>query len=224
MTTAGDMIQVRLRGRFDGEPVINDISFAAVADYGTFVLAAQGLITELDAAIGVATSGGTWFGGLSSQYTLDAIEVADVYPGTSAGFQRVVGFPGSAAGSDAMPPNDSLCITLRSEFRGPGGRGRIYLTGFSEDAASGGYWESGAQDFASTIASGLDTAFGEFGTGSFRWCILHRYSNGGVRGAPVVKLATPEIKPVQDWTIHNEVRSLGRRAVGRRIRRVRAAV
>jgi hypothetical protein len=223
MPAAGDMVQLRLHGRIGAEPIINDLSFAAVADYGTFPQLAQGLIAEVDTAIGIITPGGPWTGGLSTGYTLESVEVADVYPGTAAGFQRSSGVSGAAT-ADAMPPNDALCITLRSDFRGPGGRGRMYLTGFSEDSASGGFWEAGAQDAAGTIASALDTAFGEFGTGSFRWCILHRYSNGGVLHAPVVKLAVPEIKPIMDWTVHNEVCSIGRRAVGRRIHRTRVTV
>lgn len=224
MPASGDMVQVRLKGRIGTEPVINDLSFAAVADYGTFPQLANGLIGELDTAIGVVSGAGIFHGGLSNGYSLDVIEVADVYPGTAASFQTAGGGIGGVTDGDAMPPNDSLCLTLRSEFRGPGGRGRMYLTGFTEAWASGGYWEASAQDYASSLASALDGAFGELGTGSFRWCIIHRYSNGGVLHAPVVKLATPEIKPVVDWTVHNEVRSIGRRAVGRRIHRTRATV
>jgi hypothetical protein len=217
-------VQVRLKARCGGEPIINDLGFAVNTDFGTFPELATQMVTELDAAIGTSSGTGVWFAGLATGYYLEAIEVADVKPGTAAGVQVATGYPGAVSDGDTMPPNDGLCISLRSVYRGPGGRGRIYLAGWPESYAASGYWTIEAQNAASAIASALNTAFGELGTGSFRWCIIHRTSNGGVLHAPVVKLAVPEIKPIMDWTVHNEVRSIGRRAVGRRIRRVRATV
>lgn len=223
MAAPGDMMTVRLHGRFDGEPIINDIGFGLNTDFGSFPLAAAALVSELDTALGTSSGGGPWLTALSNAYTLEIVEVVDVLPGTSASFQSPSGYPGAQEGSDAMPPNDALAVSLRSVYKGPGGRGRMYISGWPESDAAGGYWTGDAQAAAQTICAALNSSFGELGTGSFRWSIIHRYSNGGVLHAPVVKLATPELKPVVDWTVHNEVRSLGRRAVGRRIRRVRSA-
>lgn len=220
----GDVILARFNARFDGEPVMNSLAFVSVGfDEPGFDAMANQLHIELAAALGLDGGAGGWIDGLSVQYNLVSMQYQDVVPGTAPMVEIAVGQPGTVADEDAMPPNDSLTLTLRSAFKGQGGRGRIFLTGFAEGSANGGYWEAGAQDYASAIGSALLTNFGEEGSGNFRLVVLHRYSNGGVRGAPSVKLEVPEQKPVMSFTVRNNVTSIGRRAVGRRIRRVRAA-
>lgn len=212
----GDVCVARINARFDGEPIIS--SFALV-DVGsgedTFEGMAARLADDLTTVSGFLAADGQWLTGLNVQYQLLAVDIVDVVPGTAPMFSRAVGGTGTVTDDDAMPPNDCLCITWRSAFKGPSGRGRTYLTGFSEGAANGGYWESGTQDYAVTIADFLMGRYGEEGTGEFRFVVLHRMAGG----VPVVP---PEQKPVMGYSVRNEVRSLGRRAVGRRIRRTTA--
>lgn len=212
MTEVGDMVQCRFMGTFDSEPVINTFSFAAVVPFGSWKELADQMRVEI---ISLASLNLELVNGRSVQYKLSEFQVVDVYPGVAPLASYALSDEGTVTDDDAMPPNDALCITFRSDFRGPGGRGRVYLTGFAEGAANGGYWEAGTQTAADAVGLNLLNNFGEFaGSASFRFSILHRYAGG----APLVP---PEIKPVMSYTVHNEVRSLGRRAVGRRIRRRR---
>lgn len=211
----GDVILARMNARFDGEPVMNTLAFVDVGSGASgFSNVAAELWAQLDGAIGPFAGGGVWLTGLSVQYQLLSTDFMDVVPGVAPMVSNLAGGLGTVDDDDAMPPNDALCVTWRSEFKGPSGRGRTYLTGFAEGAANGGYWESGTQGHAEAVANALLAVFGEEGTGTFRFVILHRMAGG----EPIIP---PEQKPVMGYTVHNEVRSLGRRAVGRRIRRRR---
>lgn len=215
MPDVGDLLLARINATFDGEPIINTLSFYLQTAYGTWSEAAGFLSGDLDASVGVLSVGGQWVTGLNVQYKINSVDIVDVSPGTAPLASFASAAVGTVTDDDAMPPNDGLCCTLRSDFKGPSGRGRIYLTGFSEGAANGGYWEAGTQAYANGLMNKLITDFGEFaGAANFRWVVLHRRSGG----APVIP---PEVKPVMSFTPHNEVRSLGRRAVGRKIRRRR---
>lgn len=211
----GDVLLARLNARFCGEPVINNFAMVDVGSGGddfqqTSLLLRDALFTTFD----LANPAGVLLGGLNVQYSLETLDILDVVPGTAPMQRFAVGAVGAVDDDDAMPPNDALCVTWRSLFKGPSGRGRVYLTGFSEGAANGGFWEAGTQTYANDLAATILDSHGEDGTSSFRFVVLHRQTGG----APIVP---PEQKPVMGYTVHNEVRSLGRRAVGRRIRRHR---
>lgn len=221
---SGDLITVRLVGVLSGQPIINNLSFSIINPASTWADQVLQVVNDMDSALGVVTSG-VWMAGRSAEYTLSSVQVVDVVPGTSPMGVAASGAVGSEGAAESLPPNDALAVTFRSDYRGAGGRGRIYLSGYTETWCVGGFWTSDAQDAASAICSALITGFGEGASGAnMRWIILHRFSNGGVRGAPEVPLVPPEVKPVMSFTVHNEVRSLGRRAMGRRIHRARAAV
>lgn len=212
MPAINDCIQVRVMALFDSEPIVNTLSFAVVDPALTFQEQANVLLDQLDSSLGLQGPTGAWTDGLSVQYKIQSVQALDIFPGTNAMIARASSAVGSVADDDAMPPNDSMCLTLRSFFKGPSGRGRMYFTGFAEGSANGGFWEAGAQAYATGIGDILWSNFGEEGTAAVRWAILHRYAGG----APITP---PEIKPVMSYNVRNEVRSLGRRAVGRRVRR-----
>lgn len=212
MPDVGDLVQARIVQTISGQPVINDLSFSLVAPFATWTEAANQLAADMDAAIGVITGGGVWDDVRSSNWSTQALQVVDVYPGVAPLLQFASGSVGTG-GSNVMPPNDCLAVTLRSDFRGASGRGRIYLGGWDSANFENGYWEAAAQDAASALMSALNDAFGELaGAANFRWAVLHKMAGG----VPVVP---PEVKPVMSFTIHNEGRSLSRRAMGRRISR-----
>jgi hypothetical protein len=212
MPSAGDLLMARISAVFDGQPIINVFSFDLITPGATWSETAQNLVDALDAALGVVTGGGIWTAGRNAGYAVQAVEIIDVSPATAPLYSVPSAAVGDSVGN-AMPPNDSLCVTLRSDFKGAGGRGRSYLNGWSTFESIGGFWESGPQDAASAIMSALTEGFGEGAGGAMaRWCILHRMAGG----TPIVP---PEVKPVMSTTIHNEVRTLSRRAMGRRISR-----
>jgi hypothetical protein len=112
-----------------------------------------------------------------------------------------------------MPPNDSLCVTLRTAVKGRTGRGRMYLNGFPEGSANGGYWETAAQDAAVAIAGALLNTFGSPGQPApYTWGVISRFEFG-------VKRDIPAFTPIDSYTVHHEVRTLRRRAIGVRISR-----
>jgi len=219
---SGDLITCRIVASIAGSPVINDLSFSIINPAATWADQVSQVGVDLASALGLGGTG-VWGAALSSNYQTSELQVVDVVPGTSALGSVGIGAAGEG-GADSLPPNDCLCITLRSDFKGQGSRGRLYLSGFTEGDQTNGYWEATAQDAATDIGNALISGFGEFASGAnMRWVIIHKTSNHGVKGGPVTKLEPPEVKPVMSFTVHNEVRSLGRRATGRRVPRHRAA-
>jgi hypothetical protein len=212
MTEVGDMLTARIVGTISGQPIINNLSFTAVTAFGVWSEAASQLADDLIGAVALDTTAGLFMDQRSAQYALSELQIIDVSPGVAPLYSRTLSAVGNQAG-DCLPPNDSLAVTLRSNFKGPSGRGRIYLAGYPEAGQVNGFWQADPQSNADQIGGALDDAFGELaGAANFRWCVLHRVSGG-------VPLVPPEVKPIFGWTVHNEVRSLGRRAMGRKIRR-----
>lgn len=211
----GDIMRATLEGHFDGEPVILGFGFVSASGAADFADDAAGLVSELEPALGLTGSGSAFFSPLSVQYKLDGIRISDLSPGVSASLVFPVSNVGGNTTDDAMPPNDALCITWRTGLKGAQNRGRTYLTGFAEDSGNAGYWIPEIQDWAnSVVGSGLLNAFGPLGTGNYSLSVIHTVA-GGARIIP------PTATPIIAFSVHNEVRSLRRRAVGVRIRRRR---
>jgi hypothetical protein len=209
----GDLIVVKLLATCGGEQTINDLSFRIENPAASWGDQLTQVYTDLDSAIGFATPAGAWVAGRSTAYNVYGMQLIDVLPSTSPLGERVVGNPGDEA-DDVMPPNDSVCVTLRTAVKGRTGRGRMYLNGFPEGAANGGYWEAPAQDAAEAIAAQLYNAFSAGSTPNMTWGVISRYEFG-------VKREIPAFTPIDSWTVHNEVRTLRRRAIGVRISRRR---
>src|SRR6476469_10362588 len=179
MPSIGDVVIVRIKAVCAGEPVVNDLAFQVVNPTETFEQQGADLLSQLDGLLGLGTGPGLWTDGLSIQYKLTGLDVVDMLPAVSATFSEGASAEGTVADEDAMPPNDSSCCTLRTTARGPGGRGRIYLTGFAESSNNAGYWEAGAQAHANAIMAAIDGAFGITAGGDYYWGVSHRRSNGG---------------------------------------------
>lgn len=208
---SGDLITVKLLSTCGGEPTINNLSFQLVNPAATWPLQFFQVQTDLQAAIGLE-AGGFWVTGRSTAFNTYGLEMVDVLPSTSPLLQKALSAPGDIA-DDVMPPNDSLCITLRTAVKGRTGRGRMYLNGFTEGSANGGYWEAGAQDVATEIAASLLTNFGaDFVDRNMTWGVISRFEFKAKRDIPA-------FTPIDSYTVHNEVRTLRRRAVGVRISR-----
>jgi hypothetical protein len=210
---SGDVVTVRLLSTCGGEPVVNDLSFQIINPAATWFLQAFQVNTDLAAAIGYS-SGGAWIGQRSTAFNTYGFQLVDVRPGTSPLIEFVTGGQGLVA-DDVMPPNDSLCVTLRTDVKGRTGRGRMYLNGYAEGSANGGYWEDDAQANANEIAGALLAAFGPDAAGAnMVWGVISRFEFKAKRDIPA-------FTPITSYTVHNTVRSLRRRAVGVRISRHR---
>lgn len=212
---SGDLVVVKLLSTCGGEPTINDLSFRIENPAATWPQQAFNVENALGAVLGFG-AGGVWETGRSTAFNTYAVQVADARPNTSPLAEFAIAAQGDAA-DDVMPPNDSLCVTLRTDVKGRTGRGRIYLNGFPEGVANGGYWEAGAQTLANNIALALLTAYGPDAAGpDMTWGVISRFELG-------VKREVPAFTPINSFTVHNEVRSLRRRAIGVRISRRPAA-
>lgn len=211
---SGDLIVVKLLATCGGEPTINDLSFQIVNPAATWADQINQVHDDLDNAIGLEGAG-VWSAGRSTAYNLYAMQVVDVLPSTSPLVERAVSFPGDIA-DDVMPPNDSVCVTLRTDVKGRTGRGRMYLNGYPEGSSNGGYWEAAAQSAASFVASELLGNLGEAAGGNMIWGVISRFEFK-------LKREIPAFTPIRSFTVHNEVRTLRRRAIGIRISRKPAA-
>lgn len=211
---SGDLVVVRLLSTCGGEPTVNDLSFQIENPAASWRDQLAQVQADLNTAIGLEP-GGSWTDARSTAYNLFGLQLVDVRPGTSPLVETALSAPGAIA-DDVMPPNDSLCITLRTDVKGKTGRGRMYLNGFTEGSSNGGFWEAGAQDNANEIAGLLLGQFGDVVPGrNMTWGIISRFEFG-------VKRDIPAFTPITSFTVHNEVRTLRRRAIGVRISRHRA--
>lgn len=205
-------MQARLVSTLSGQPIINNISTTLVSPFADWATTALNMLNALQTALELTTDGGIWTASRGVNFRTTELQVIDVFPGVSPMVSFGLGNVGVEV-SGTLPPNDCCSVTFRSNFKGAGGRGRMYLAGYTEADATDGFWELGVQNAVDGIAAALDTSMGEFaGASSFRWCVLHRSAGG----SPIIP---PEVKPIMSWTVHNEIRSLSRRAMGRRIRR-----
>jgi hypothetical protein len=112
---------------------------------------------------------------MGPQTSFQGVNIRDV---NTAGAIEFVGVttpqPGSAV-TESLPNSNALCITLKTATTGPGGRGRVYLSGWSESmndstgqvvAAAA----TGANNFLGQLLSDVQAAFG----GTTAWVVARR--------------------------------------------------
>jgi hypothetical protein len=212
----GDLYKASIEGTFNGEPVIIGLGFVSQSEMPDFTSDAVGLAVALGTVLELYTVGGGFMLPLSSHYSVLGIRVQDLNPGLSAGHFEAIPAVGGNTTDDAMPSNDALCVTWKDGLKGKQHRGRSYLTGFAEDSQSGSFWIGEIQNWAvDAFAAPIMAAFGPGATGSYVLSLVHTMSGGA-------RLAPPTSDPIVSYQVHNEVRTLRRRAAGVRISRHRA--
>lgn len=212
----GDIMRATIEGTFDNEPVMIDLGFVSNSGAATFGEDAGGLANELKTVLGLDAPGSVFLAPLAGAYTVTGIRVQDLAPGVAAGVVAEVGQSGANVVDDALPPQLALCVTWRTDLKGKANRGRSYLTGFAEDAQSGGFWIGEIQVWAATnFAAALLNEFGPFGPGNYALSVIHTVSGGA-------RLIPPTATPITSYTVHNETRTIRRRGPGVRISRRRA--
>jgi len=210
---SGDIMKATLEGRFDGEPVVIDFGFVSSSGASDFKADADQLFDELATALDLFGTPGVYMNPLSVQYSLTGIRIHDLKPGTAASLFYDLNNAGGNIVDDGLPPACALCVTTRTALKGRENRGRFYLTGFAEDAQSGGFWIGEIQDWARVnVSTPLLDAFGPLGPGNYAWSVVHTVSGG-------VRLDPPTATPIISFSVHNDVRTLRRRGVGVRISR-----
>jgi hypothetical protein len=212
----GDIYKLGIEGTNGGEPFVWGVGFQSQSEEPDFLSDATSLFVAVNDLLALTSPGSGFLTPLSVQCKINQVRISDVNPGVSASLVFPVGAVGANVVDDGLPPNDSLCITWRTGLKGKQNRGRTYLSGLAEDSQNAGFWIGETQAWATDgFASPLLQNFGPGGTGSYVLSVIHSMA-GGVRIVPGT--ATPIIS----FSIHNEVRTLRRRAVGVRISRHRA--
>jgi hypothetical protein len=136
------------------------------------------LVTELNKLYGGASYGG---GGLNLLNNANSSVIVSDYvfellDGLSASLVQTA----TAAGSgvvQALPPECSVVVTLRTQFRGRSNRGRIYLPAYTTSSlTTGGVLSSGIPAAIVAQCSGFQTAIGAL---TYSW-VVASYLNAGV--------------------------------------------
>lgn len=114
-------------------------------------------------------------------YTLTEIVATNLETATSPAVAFPVGFPGIDTGS-ALPSQDTLCISFRTNQRGRSYRGRNYVIGLQEnqvvfdtvDLAVATAWVDAYADLPTFLPGGL-------GAPEWTWVVVSRFTNGEPR-------------------------------------------
>lgn len=125
-----------------------------------------------------------WWGAEMDIYTALAVDLANVTVRaldsmTSPTYTNSPGLSGTIV-SDALPPNSTIAVSLRTALGGKSGRGRLYQAGLPESLVSGKF-------LSSTVAGNLQIAYENLLTApSFSgrpWSVLSKYTAGAPRAA-----------------------------------------
>lgn len=90
---------------------------------------------QLASDISAALTTSTLDGDLSNNVTLVSVIATDIRTLGAPQFTGTINVTGTNA-THGLPAELAICVTLRTDFRARTGRGRIYLSGFTEDANS----------------------------------------------------------------------------------------
>jgi hypothetical protein len=160
----------------------------------------------LDLADNVQAS---FFATLDSKFTDDvAYGPPVVYDMRTANGPIVTGSTdpeGGEATGDAVTAKNACVLTLRTNKRGRSYRGRIYLTGFSEDEIANGRWSSSLQ----TAIENLGVAINENTSAiDWVWCVRSTQEDG-------VPRTTAVMTPITSWEVRSDIPGIQRRRAKR---------
>lgn len=192
-----NVVRVAVRGTTQqGSPWVNVLHFrktsGAIDD-----AALTALNTELNKLYGgPAYSGSTyWLLFNCNQYTLCYDATYTRLDGTSASVIKALTAAGSGT-SNSMPPEVSVCVTLRTATRGRRYRGRLYLPPFVASAAN----PNGS--VVGSSMTGIVAQFAGFRTAltGINWeQVIASYGKGSLNGQPVTW--TPFATAVTDVSV-----------------------
>lgn len=112
--------------------------------------------------------------------------------------------PTPVAGTDVgeeLPVQDAMVVTLRTNFRGRAGRGRLYIAGFNESALQNGVFITSDVNTVLAACLAVKTAAQTLG---WQWGIAHRYENG----AP---MTTGEFRSITTYDVRSTIPGVQRR-------------
>lgn len=154
-------------------------------------------------AMAVTFGGSDWLTGRSDGMQLLAVRVEDDTPGLAGtGQAQVNPFLSGDDTGDMLPPLTALVVQWKGTVKGKNGRGRMFLTGFTEGTQTSGFWTSDALNPASGAASVIFDAYGPEGDGTL--CIINKKRAN-------VDLDPHESNLVRAFTVDNIVRRMGSR-------------
>jgi hypothetical protein len=98
-------------------------------------------VAQAQAIFSGLTTGGLWTALATHLFTSTQLLSVTLTSVHTAGLPSFVSTGGAVSGSDvaqALPSESAVCVTLKSNFRGPSNRGRMYITGYGNDSVSSG--------------------------------------------------------------------------------------
>lgn len=146
---------------------------------------------------------------VSSAWSLTLLRVEDVEPGTAASFELAVSPPqAGTTGGDALPPQDSAVLAVKTALKGRSFNGRNYMPPTGESTQAAGTWIpayiTNVEAFASSMVGRYIT---NATTSHYLWSVVSRYSGG-------VKRATPIATAVLSTVARTTTKTLRRRQLG----------
>lgn len=173
MTVWDDTVKCAVEFSCEGQAIVNTLWFHKLG--GFTATDAEGLGTELE----------TWAVGeiLPQMASTIIFERVTIYDMRSLDSWVVVsdtqqGEPGTDVGS-VLPLNAAMTVTLETDRRGRSYRGRNYVSGFVEAAASGTLWEAG-------YLTAIDLAYTELLSSTFTALGWHLSVASGTQGGVVL--------------------------------------
>jgi hypothetical protein len=122
----------------------------------------------------------------SNAVTLNEIYVTDLTTETSPTLSRTVTTSNAGAQTgEALPFNNSFCISFRTANRGRSGRGRNYFVGLTIDTVTSNVVNA---DITAGLLAGYTALIGAglFVAGA-QWCVVSRYSHGEARSSALIQ-------------------------------------
>lgn len=119
---------------------------------------------------------------------------------------------GTEAGSEGLPPQNAMVVSLRTGIAGRSYRGRLYLGGFGEASQSNGAFAAGYVSAIQTYLDDLVAALGSGGSNTdYEWGIWSR-KNGGEDPGPYNLAAG--WTPITEAIVRGSVFTQRRRTLG----------
>lgn len=188
------------------------------SDYAVNVLGAenpgpvainQALANTLDTAIKARFVSTSMEDNVPTDFALARVTLRDINTANQAEFPGAGGpQPGVNVGH-ALPPQVSLCVTLRTALAGPSFRGRVYIPAWSEDCNDvNGFCLAPAAEQARAFVAGIST---DLAAAGLTLAVLSRPRDANLLAVPPVAAYAGQSTPVTSIAMRNLVWDTQRR-------------
>lgn len=182
MAVVGDLALVSLKYSGPAGELVNTFGFEAINVAGTLA----NLASAFQTAVVKASSGGI-LNGAANTISSSELHVADVVPGTSAGYDYTYGpIAGGDASSEELPPQVTAVVTWRTALAGRSYRGRTFLPTTAEQNQDSGVLGATYTGYVNAFITQMLAVFGPTGSDTnWQFVVISRFNNGSPRATPI---------------------------------------